>query len=95
MVGLLAAVQRYISLDHEGRADWCEQTVEQWNEALNSLQGVNACRDFPNEAGQPLPRSLITISEDESESIAMKFSRNWRRAYQALLRLLRGRNPYT
>ncbi|MCX6382567.1 MAG: aminotransferase class V-fold PLP-dependent enzyme [Armatimonadetes bacterium] len=66
MVGLLAAVQRYISLDHEGRAGWCEQTVEQWNEALNSLQGVNACRDFPNEAGQPLPRSLVTISEREA-----------------------------
>jgi L-seryl-tRNA(Ser) seleniumtransferase len=61
MVGLLAAVERYLKLDHEGRAKKDEQTVAAWNEALNKLPGVTAGRSFPNEAGQPLPRTLLTI----------------------------------
>jgi L-seryl-tRNA(Ser) seleniumtransferase len=61
MAGLLAAVRRYVSLDHEARARYCEQTVAEWNAALNALPGVRARRDFPNEAGQPLPWSLVTI----------------------------------
>ena len=64
MVGALAAVQRYLNLDHDARERWCEQVVAVWNEALNRLPGVSACRDFPNEAGQPLPRCLITIAAD-------------------------------
>ncbi|HZP83103.1 MAG TPA: aminotransferase class V-fold PLP-dependent enzyme [Chthonomonadaceae bacterium] len=64
MVGLLAAVRRYVNLDHAARAQNCEQIVADWNAALNRLPGVSACRDFPNEAGQPLPRSLVTIHAD-------------------------------
>ncbi|HZO89430.1 MAG TPA: aminotransferase class V-fold PLP-dependent enzyme [Chthonomonadaceae bacterium] len=61
MVGLLAAVRRYLRLDHEARARYCEQVVVEWNAALNRLPGVSARRDYPNEAGQPLPRSLVVI----------------------------------
>jgi L-seryl-tRNA(Ser) seleniumtransferase len=61
MMGLLAAVERYLTIDHEARAVWCERVVAGWNEALSRLPGVSACRDFPNEAGQPLPRTLVTI----------------------------------
>jgi L-seryl-tRNA(Ser) seleniumtransferase len=66
MVGLLAAVRRYVNLDHAARAQNCEQIVEDWNAALNRLPGVSACRDFPNEAGQPLPRSLVTIDTERA-----------------------------
>ncbi|HLK55205.1 MAG TPA: aminotransferase class V-fold PLP-dependent enzyme [Chthonomonadaceae bacterium] len=66
MVGLLAAVRRYLSLDHAARERWCEEVVAEWNAALNRLPGVSARRDFPNEAGQPLPRSLVTIRADEA-----------------------------
>ena len=66
MVGLLVAVKRYLSLDHDARAEWCEQTVADWNDALARLPGVAARRDFPNEAGQPLPRSLVTIGASET-----------------------------
>jgi uncharacterized pyridoxal phosphate-dependent enzyme len=63
MIGLLAAVERYLQMDHAARADYCERTVADWNAALNALPGVSARRDFPNEAGQPLPWSLVTITE--------------------------------
>lgn len=61
MVGLLAAVERYVHLDHDARERYCEEAVEQWCAALNHLSGVQAERSFPNEAGQPLPRCLVTI----------------------------------
>lgn len=61
MVGLLAAVQWYLGLDHEGRVGQCEEIVATWNAALNRAPGVIARRDFPNEAGQPLAWCLVTI----------------------------------
>lgn len=61
MCGLLAAVRRYLALDHDAREHHCEQVVANWNAALNALPGVRAERDFPNEAGQPLPRTLVTL----------------------------------
>jgi L-seryl-tRNA(Ser) seleniumtransferase len=64
MAGLLAAVRRYVQMDHEARAAHCEQVVADWNAALNRLPGVSAQRDFPNEAGQPLPRSLVTLAAE-------------------------------
>jgi uncharacterized pyridoxal phosphate-dependent enzyme len=64
IAGLLAAVRRYVQMDHEARARHCEQVVADWNAALNALPGVSARRDFPNEAGQPLPWSLVTIDPE-------------------------------
>ena len=61
MVGLLAAVERYLALDHGARERACEDTVAMWNAALGSVAGIGARRDFPNEAGQPLPRTLLTL----------------------------------
>jgi L-seryl-tRNA(Ser) seleniumtransferase len=61
MVGALAAVERYINLDHEARERYCETTVQQWCKSLNEIDGITAERSFPNEAGQPLPRCLVTI----------------------------------
>jgi uncharacterized pyridoxal phosphate-dependent enzyme len=61
MMGLLAAVERYLTLDHDGRAQSNEATVTLWSEALNAIPGLKAERTFPNEAGQPLPRCLVTV----------------------------------
>ena len=61
MVGLLVAVERYLTLDHDARERYCETTVSAWCEALNAIPGLTAQRTFPNEAGQPLPRCLITV----------------------------------
>lgn len=62
MVGLLAAVKRYLALDHEARASQDEEVVAGWCATLNKLPGVQAERSFPNEAGQPLPRAKVTIN---------------------------------
>ncbi|MDW8058604.1 MAG: aminotransferase class V-fold PLP-dependent enzyme [Thermomicrobium sp.] len=56
IVGLLAAVERYLRLDHDARRRACEATIAQWIDALRDLPGVRVFRIFPNEAGQPLPR---------------------------------------
>lgn len=61
MAGLLAAVKRYITLDHEERRERDERVVAGWNAAFNNIAGVDARRSFPNEAGQPLPRCEIII----------------------------------
>ena len=61
MMGALAAVERYLKLDHAARERYCEETVQLFCAALNPLAGVRAERAFPNEAGQPLPRCRVTI----------------------------------
>ncbi len=61
MVGLLTAIQMYLEIDQEGRASQDEETVIGWNTRLNTISGVSANRSYPNEAGQPLPRTAIHI----------------------------------
>ena len=61
MMGALAAVERYLKLDHNARERYCEETVAMFCAALNPLPGVRAERAFPNEAGQPLPRCRVII----------------------------------
>ncbi|GIV85666.1 MAG: hypothetical protein KatS3mg052_2673 [Candidatus Roseilinea sp.] len=61
MVGLLAAVKRYIAIDHEERRERDERVVANWCATFNALPGVRAARSFPNEAGQPLPRCEVQI----------------------------------
>ncbi|MCY3779552.1 MAG: hypothetical protein OXG78_04515 [Chloroflexi bacterium] len=61
LLGLLAAVERYLKLDHAARAQYCDDVVALFCAALNPLPGVRAERAFPNEAGQPLPRCAVTI----------------------------------
>ena len=66
MVGLLAAVKRYLKLDHEARASQDEEVVAGWCATLGKIPGVHAERSFPNEAGQPLPRALVTIDAQKT-----------------------------
>ncbi|MDE0080300.1 MAG: hypothetical protein OXO50_22465, partial [Caldilineaceae bacterium] len=61
MVGLLAAVERYLSLDHEARTSQMEEIVAGWCSELNRLDGVTATRSFPSEANQPMPRTRVQI----------------------------------
>ena len=61
MVGLLIAVERYLKLDHEALANHFESVVADWNVALNAIPGITSVRDYPNEAGQPAPRTLFTL----------------------------------
>ena len=64
MVGLLAAVERYLKLDHAAREAYCETTVANWCVAFNGVPGLSAQRSFPNEAQQPLPRCHVTVEAE-------------------------------
>ena len=59
LVGLLAAVQRYLGLDHKAMIQSYEDQVQQVIDALSELPGVSVTRSFPSEAGQPMPRADI------------------------------------
>lgn len=64
MAGLLAAVERYLSLDHAARLAGFEATVQGWIDAFTGIPGIHAERAWPNEAGQPMPRLLLTFDPD-------------------------------
>jgi uncharacterized pyridoxal phosphate-dependent enzyme len=64
MIGLLAAVERYVAEDWQDRARRYEATVERWIEHFGGLPDVNASRVFPNEAGQPTPRCRVAFAPE-------------------------------
>jgi len=70
LIGLLVAVERYLALDHAARAQGCEATIARWIEAFRDVPGVTASRAFPNEAGQPLPRLVLTLDPVQSRLTA-------------------------
>ncbi|NLV91117.1 MAG: hypothetical protein GX030_01810 [Firmicutes bacterium] len=61
MVGLLSAVEQYVSCDHIARRAWCETQVNRFIEAFADDADVEVVRSFPNEAGQPLPRAIFRL----------------------------------
>jgi L-seryl-tRNA(Ser) seleniumtransferase len=61
MLGLLAAVERYISLDHAALARRYEAMVRVVVDAVSELPGIVATRDWPSEAGQPIPRARVAL----------------------------------
>ena len=66
-MGLLAAVERYVSLDHNQLLEVYEQRVRVWIQGLNGKGGLSAKRDYPNEAGQPVPRALVQLPDNLSK----------------------------
>ena len=63
-MGLLAAVERYLKLDHENLLQTYEARVQYWISGLNGKNGILVQRDFPNEAGQPVPRTRVELPEE-------------------------------
>ena len=61
MMGLLAAVELYLSEDYAARQAHFEAIVAGWIATFHALPGVTASRSFPNEAGQPVPRVHLTL----------------------------------
>jgi D-glucosaminate-6-phosphate ammonia-lyase len=68
MIGLLAAVERYVAEDWRERAQRYEETVARWVEHFRELPGIAASRVFPNEAGQPTPRCRVAFAEESGVS---------------------------
>ena len=64
LAGIWAAVREYILLDHEAQLQQYEQQVQKAIDSMEGLEGVEAVRDFPSEAGQPMPRALIRIDAE-------------------------------
>ena len=64
MAGLVRAVELFLAQDHEAVTRQWEQQVADWVEALSNVPGLSAVRDFPNEAGQPIPRVRITVDRN-------------------------------
>jgi hypothetical protein len=62
--GLVAAVEWYLALDFEALAARYEQQVQHVIDAVSDVPGVVARRDWPNDAGQPMPRALITLTAE-------------------------------
>ena len=61
MIGLLAAIEHYLSQDHEAVwQDW-SQTVDRWLDAWieRAPVGIEVWRDDRNEAGEPIPRVIM------------------------------------
>ena len=61
LIGILAAVEWYLALDHDASARRHEAMVAylvQWGAARSD---VDVARDYPGEAGQPTPRALIRL----------------------------------
>jgi L-seryl-tRNA(Ser) seleniumtransferase len=65
MVGLLAAVKWYLSLDHEELMNTYERQVQFCIDEFSQIPHVTARRNFPSEAGQPMPRAEIIFDEEK------------------------------
>lgn len=60
MVGLLAAVERYVALDHQAVAAGWDAVVDDWVSAWADLP-CRVLRSATNEAGEPIPRVLLEL----------------------------------
>jgi L-seryl-tRNA(Ser) seleniumtransferase len=66
IVGLLAAVERYLSLDHAAqKADWDRQ-VQLLQDRLTGLPGVSVQTAWPGEAGEFVPYGVIRLEPGKS-----------------------------
>ncbi len=63
MVGLLAAIERYLKLDHEAEMKELESRVAYVIEALSEIPGLTAERHIPPIANH-VPHVKLTWSED-------------------------------
>ncbi len=61
MLGLLAAVERYLKLDQAELSERYERMVQTVLDAVAEVPGVTGSRDWPSEAGQPIPRARVTL----------------------------------
>jgi L-seryl-tRNA(Ser) seleniumtransferase len=63
IIGLLAAVQWYLGLDHDALMRQYEEQVAYIVDRVSAVPGLTARRSFPSEAGQPMPRAEILLKE--------------------------------
>ena len=62
IVGLLSAVEQYVSADGEERLRWAEEKIASTAAAFENSPLVSVERLYPNEAGQPFPQMKISFA---------------------------------
>jgi L-seryl-tRNA(Ser) seleniumtransferase len=78
IAGLVAAVERYVALDHAALGAVWDEIVSMWAEGLEDLDGVQVRHLALNEAGQPVPRLEITLDSNVARiSAAEVVARLW------------------
>ncbi len=68
IIGLLSAVEQYIAEDTEKRIQWCEEQVQKLIAFAQSSTVYDIVKSFPNEAGQPIPRAEIKLTNNQNLS---------------------------
>lgn len=63
LCGILTAVRWYMEQDEEADSAFWEQAVSEVVAAFEGHPHVRARRDWPNEAGQPVPRAYLELDE--------------------------------
>ncbi len=63
LAGMLAAVKWYLKQDHGQVMQSYEDQVQAVLDAFVGQPHLHARRDFPSEAGQPMPRAELTLDE--------------------------------
>ncbi len=76
VVGLWAAVEQYVAMDHEGRSSWAERRIADAVKAFEKDPFVSVHRVFPNEAGQPLPQMKIRFAKPGCADEVLKLLRD-------------------
>lgn len=64
MVALYAAIKQYMNCDEDKRLRWCETQVTQLQKLLSESELFYPVRCWPNQAGQPLPRSFVRVKDN-------------------------------
>ena len=64
IVGLVAALKRYVRLDHQARIARWEQQVSLIVDGLADIEHLRVSRVFPDYTGRPVPRAWLTWDEE-------------------------------
>jgi len=64
MVGLLSAVEQYVSMDHDDRSRWCRDQLEVLKTSFSDYRDVEVVDSYPNEAGQPIARAIVRFAHE-------------------------------
>lgn len=65
IVGILSAVEQYVTMDHTKRNAWVESQIEKLIDFSEKSKHYEIVRAFPNEAGQPMARAEIQLKTSE------------------------------
>lgn len=65
IIGLLSAVEQYVTMDHKKRDLWVEDQIKKLVEFSKDSNLYHISRNVPNEAGQPMARAEILLKTDD------------------------------